>query len=79
MTEKISSSLLPFCYLFVWWEMKILLFRTRTNCCHLPVLEKCLILSEGKWFSVWVSPWLVSVFKVGTQIQAKCTGLHLPQ
>lgn len=44
----------------VWWEKKILLFKTRTNCCHLPIVEKCLILSRG-------TTWLASMLKVNTQ------------
>ena len=33
-------------FLFVWWETKILLFRTRNNCYRLLILEKYVLLSE---------------------------------
>ena len=33
-------------FLFVWWETKILLFRTRNNCYHLLILEKYVLSSE---------------------------------
>lgn len=77
MREKIPSSLPLFHYIFVlfshvWREKKILLFKTRTNCCHLLILEKRLTLSEGKTL-------LASMLKVNTQIQPESSGLHLPQ